>query len=344
MLRLHMNESPYPPPRLAIEYVAKYAELMNFYEVEWLEEELLARLEGYAGAPREYLDFYPGSSYALTLMLAMARARGLEIVTPHPTFHVLYPLFDGFGVVHVRHALSSGFEMDPEGFLRAAEGRVAYIANPNNPTGNILVDDPGYFSRLARVAKYVFIDETYYEFSGFTAKDAALEHDNVVVLRSLSKAFSLAGARFGYAIAGRRAREALASLRIGVETPVTTQAAALGALSDVGYARRLAAEIVSTRELVGRRLAEMGIRNIPSRTNFVLIDVGERCGPVWEGLRARGILTLCLEHARGLEEYANYMRVTIGRPEDMELFLEALGELAGQHWRPTEEGKGKRKL
>jgi len=319
-----MNESPYPPPRLAVEYVSKYAEYMNVYYVEELREELIEELEKYSGLPREYIEFYPSSSHVLTLMAALAKALDLEVVMPHPTFHVLYPLFRGFRVKYIPIKLSESFELNVEVFLKLAEGKLVYLANPNNPTGNMLLANTDYVAKLAKVARYVFVDEVYYEFSGFTAKDLVPEFDNVVAVRSLSKAFSLAGARFGYVLAGKNAMRALNSLRIGFETPVTTQAAALGALREKAYMERVVREIASTRDYVRGKLAETGFWGPPSKTNFILVDLNAPCRNTWAKLRERGILTMCLENTEDFGEYANYLRVTIGKRKDMEYFLETL--------------------
>ncbi|MEM1528875.1 MAG: histidinol-phosphate transaminase [Desulfurococcaceae archaeon] len=327
MLRLHMNESPYPPSALAVEYARKYVEYMNIYDVEGLREELIVELEKYTNLPREHIEFFPGSSYILLLMVALAKAQNIEVVLPHPTFHALYPVLRSFNANYAYVKLTQRFELDKQVFLRSAENRLVYLANPNNPTGNLLVEDPSYISKLAQVARYVFVDEAYYEFSGSTVKDLVVEHENVAVLRSLSKAFSLAGARFGYLLAGKRVKEHLNSLRIGFETPIMTQAAALGALRDRKYVEKIVEEVKSTRDYVRRKLLEVGLWSPESRANFILVDLGKPCREAWEKLSEHGILTLCLELVKDLVDYGNYLRVTVGKPDDMNTFLEKILEV-----------------
>lgn len=319
-----MNESPYPPPKLAVEYASKYLQYMNMYYVEDLGEQLLGELEKYTGVPREHIVFLPGSSHALTLMVALAKVEDTEIVMPHPTFHALYSVLRGFKVPFKLVKLLDGFKLDEDNFLRLSEGRLVYIALPNNPTSNLLVEDLEYISRLARVARYVFLDEAYYEFSGFTAKDLVLEHGNLVILRSFSKAFSLAGVRFGYILAGKGVLKRLNSLRIGYETSIVTQAAALGALRDREYVERVVAEVKANREYVRKKLVSAGFKSPESSTNFVLVDLGKPCKDTWRKLREKSILTLCLELIEDFVGYENYLRVTVGRREDMEFFLETL--------------------
>lgn len=322
-----MNESPYPPSTLAVEYVRKYAERINRYDVEELREELMVELEGYTGLPREHIEFFPGSSYILVLMVALAKARNIEVIMPHPTFHALYSVLRGFNANYAYVRLTGEFELDEQKFLSLAENKLVYLANPNNPTGNVLVEDPGYVSKLARVAKYIFVDEAYYEFSELTFKDLVVEHGNLAVVRSLSKAFSLAGVRFGYLLAGKIVKEHLNSLRIWFETPVTSQAAALGALRDRRYVKSVVEEIKVTRDYVRRKLLEAGFWSPESRANFILVDLSKPCGEIWKRLSEHGILTLCLELVKDLMDYSSYLRATIGKPKDMNIFLEKVLEI-----------------
>ncbi|MEM0240977.1 MAG: histidinol-phosphate transaminase [Candidatus Nezhaarchaeales archaeon] len=324
MIRLDRNESPYPPSPVVREILSKYVDQLNRYDVEELREELLYELENYTGVSRNYIEFYPGSSHPLLLMIAIAKVKGLELLIPHPTFHVLYGLAESFGVSTRLFKLSKNFELDSDGFLRFTEGRLVYLANPNNPTGNLLFEDPDFVKRIASRAVLVFIDEAYYEFSGFTVGDLVPMLDNLVVTRTLSKAFSVAGARFGYVIAGRKAMSMLEALRVGFETSILSQAVALASLRDKGYMEMIVERIKSTRDMVRRRLLELGFWSPESRTNFLFIHVGEPCGRVWRTLGEQGILTLCLGNVRGFENYSEYLRVTIGKPEEMRVFLDAL--------------------
>lgn len=328
MLRLHMNESPYPPSRNSIEYVSRYAGLLNLYYVKTLYEELMEELSRYAGVDKNLIEVFPGSSAVLTLMLAYVKVAGAELVTTHPTFHVMYGLARSYGVrTHYLRLRGESFTLDVDELLKVCEGRVVYLINPSNPTSNLLLEDPDVVGRVARRAKAVFVDEAYYEFSGVTFKDLAAELDNVAIIRSASKSFSLAGARFGYAVLGRGLKKELSSLRIGFEVPITTQAAVLGALKDLQYMEELVKTIVETREETRRGLEEIGLKTVESRTNFILADLRMPCRGLWHELKDRGVLTLCLQNIEELSEFGNYMRVSIGKPEEMRLFLKVIKEV-----------------
>ncbi len=328
MLRLHMNESPYPPSRTSLEYIIRYSNFLNLYHVEELYEELLNELSDYVGVDKRFIDVFASSSSILSLMLTYAKITDSTLVLTHPTFHVMYQLLDNYRVQHVYVELSKDdFTLDTNKLLELSEGRVIYLINPNNPTSNILLEDTEILRKVARRAKAVFLDEAYYEFSGLSFKDLVMELDNLVIIRTVSKAFSLAGARFGYIVAGEKMRKCLNELRIGYEVPITTQAAVLGALKDPHYMRDIVNKIVETRRETREKLTDAGLKVIESKTNFLFVNLGKPCKRYWELLKKNEILTLCLENLERLKEFGNYLRVTIGKPEEMNFFVKKLLEV-----------------
>lgn len=325
MLRLHMNESPYPPSRTSLEYINKYGSLLNLYHVEQLYEELIDELSDYVGVDKKLIEIFASSSSILTLMLTYTKIIDSGLVLTHPTFHVMYHIIGNYNIQHTHVELSKeDFTLDVDKLIEVSEERVVYLINPNNPTSNILLEDLEVLKKVARRAKTVFVDEAYYEFSGLTFKDLVTEYDNIVVIRTVSKAFSLAGARFGYVIASEKMKNVLNSLRIGYEVPITTQAAVLGALKDPYYVKEVVSKIVETRERVRKALINADLKVVESRTNFLFIDLGKPCRKYWELLKRDEILTLCLENIEKLREFGSYLRVTVGRPEEMDLFVEKL--------------------
>lgn len=329
-VRLNMNESPYPPPPLAVEMARRYASYLNLYEVEHLREELLEELSRYLGVGKRYVDVFAGSSQAISIMLSLARAAGVDVVLPHPTFFVVYSLARAHNVRLVPVQLTGeSFELRVDELARRARGKLVYLANPNNPTSNLLVEDGELLAKLAAEAKYLFLDEAYYEFSGTTFCDKAVELGNVAVLRSLSKAFSLAGARVGYVVSSPRMLKVLDSFRVGFEVPVISQAAALGALRSRSYARRIVEEISKTREWLRKRLLDLGLPTPESRANFVFFKLPMPCVEVQKKLRSMGFLVMCFSSVPELRELRNYVRVTVGHPRDMKSLLESFEKLLG---------------
>lgn len=328
VLRLHMNESPYPPSRTSLEYVSKYSGFLNLYHVEQLYEELLNELSNYVGIDKKFIELFSSSSSVLTLMLTYVKVTNSGLVLTHPTFHVMYQLLSNYGIQSVYVRLNrDDFTLDTGKLLEVSEGRVVYLINPNNPTSNLLLEDPEVLRRVAERARAVFVDEAYHEFSGLTFRDLVMEYNNIAVIRTVSKAFSLAGARFGYLIVSEKMKKVLNGLRIGYEVPITTQAAVLGALRDRNYMKEVVNKIIETREETRRALASAGLRVVESKTNFLFVDLGRPCRKYWELLKKEEILTLCLENVDELKEFGNYLRVTVGKREEMSLFVKKLLEV-----------------
>ncbi|PUA33506.1 MAG: hypothetical protein B7O98_03560 [Zestosphaera tikiterensis] len=325
-LRLHMNESPYPPSSKSIEYLLKYAYEVNKYYVDELQQELMNELSKYVGEDVSNIDILAGSSEGLILMLTYAKVRNKRLVATHPTFHIMYRLVEEFEIpLKLIELTDDGFKLEYEELIRSSEDSVVYLINPNNPTSNILIEDPDILRKVAKKAYALFIDEAYYEFSQKTFKELIHEHENVAILRTMSKAFSLAGARFGYMLASVNFKKELNKLKAGFNVPVTTQAMALGALKDLSYALDNVRKIINTREELRKSLRSVGLKTIESHTNFVLIDVGIPCGKVSEGLKSLGIYVVCFEKIDPLKDkLSKYIRVTVGKPEEMMEFTQNL--------------------
>ncbi len=325
-LRLHMNESPYPPSSKSVEYLLKYAYEVNKYYVDDLYQELMSELSKYVGEDVSNIDILAGSSEGLTLMLSYAKVKNKRLVTTHPTFHIIYRLANEFEVpLKLIELTDDDFKLEYEELIRNSEDSIVYLINPNNPTSNILIEDPEVLKKVAKKAHALFIDEAYYEFSQKTFKELIHEYENVAIFRTLSKAFSLAGARFGYMLASVKFKNKLSRLKAGFEVPIITQAMALGALKDLTYALDNVRKIIDTREKLKRSLREVGFKTVESRTNFVLIDVGVSCGKVSDRLRELGIYVLCFEKIEPLKnKLSKYIRVTVGKPEDMMEFVKNL--------------------
>ena len=325
-VRLKLNESPFGPSLLAVEMAKKYAEFSNLYDVEDLREALIKELARYSGVDEEKIELFSGSSHALSLLFIYAKASNTPITMPFPTFHVLYGLADAYKI-DIRDVPLKGkeFLLDEEKLLALSEGSIVYISNPNNPTSNMLIENEDLLVRLSKRAKLVILDEAYYEFSGKTFSNLTFELENLIIIRTLSKAFNIAGARVGYTISSKEAKQLLNSLRIGYEVPVVSQALALGAIRDIDTMKKTVSYIIRVREETMKRLLDNGIHTIPSFTNFLYLELPYECMKVKEALDENGFEVFCLsEVSRFKRSFERSMRVSVGREEDMERFLEKL--------------------
>ncbi len=325
-VRLNTNECPYPLPeafrRDLAEAVAGLA-LHRYPDREAVE--LRAHLA-------ELLDHDPegtwvanGSNEILQQLLQAYGGPGRRVVVFEPTY-----------AMHGRIAWSTGSELVPlrieppwrlaPGDLEravATEGAdVVFACSPNNPTGN--AQDPEVLAGAARGAPDVLfvVDEAYVEFGGRTAAPLVRELPNVVVVRTFSKAFALAGARIGYCLAVPEVVEDLRRVRLPYHLSALTQTAGLVALRHRDAALAILDAVREQRDRISAALPELGAEAFPSDANFVLFRPPRPAAEVWRGLLGRGVLVRDFSSL-----VPGCLRVTAGTPEEVDRFLDALKEV-----------------
>jgi len=204
---------------------------------------------------------------------------------------------------------------------------LVYVCNPNNPTGTIVTGEE-LAAFLARVPPSVpvLLDEAYHHFvenpayrSGF---DLLAAHPNLIVVRTFSKIYGLAGMRLGYAVARKDLIEAIGRYASFSNTNAAVLAAGLASLAETDLVPRMKRRMNDTRRWLTGQLATDGRRFIPSETNFVMIATGGDVAPLIEAFKARGILV-----GRRFPSMPTWLRVSVGTPEEMKAFVTALREL-----------------
>jgi histidinol-phosphate aminotransferase len=202
---------------------------------------------------------------------------------------------------------------------RVVAPAVTFVCSPNNPTGNAQPLEA--VEELAgAVAGLVVMDEAYVEFGGKSAVGLVDACPNVMVVRTFSKAFALAGARLGYCLAQPAVVEDLRRVRLPYHVSALTQAAGLAALRHADAAMAILDAVRRQRDRILEELAGMeGVDVFPSDANFVLFRPAAPAGDVWERLVERGILVRDLS-----DVVPGCLRVTAGTPEEVDQFLRAL--------------------
>jgi histidinol-phosphate aminotransferase len=199
-----------------------------------------------------------------------------------------------------------------------------YVCNPNNPTGTIVTGDE-LLAFLAQVppAAVVVVDEAYHHFVEAPAYRSAVEtverFPNVVVTRTFSKIYGMAGMRLGYAVASKANAEALRSHASWGNTNAAVLAAAQASLAEEGLVARQRERLNGTRRWLASELARDGRRTLRSEANFLMVDVGTDVKPVIEAFESRGIRV-----GRRFAALPTWLRVTIGTRAETEAFLAGL--------------------
>jgi histidinol-phosphate aminotransferase len=195
-----------------------------------------------------------------------------------------------------------------------------FVCSPNNPTGT--VHDSSTVEALARSEALVVVDEAYIEFGGRSVADLVTRYPNVVVVRTFSKAFALAGARIGYCLADPAVVEDLRRVRLPYHVSALTQAAGLVALAHRDDAAAILDAIRQQRDRILAALPTIGVETFASSANFVLLRPPRDAGEVWRALLERGVLVRDMRDA-----VSDTLRVTAGTPAEVDLFLSALQEV-----------------
>lgn len=328
-VNLSANENTYdvPAPARALVDEALAATPTNRYP-DPMSNDLRDELAAWHGVSRENVIVGNGGDELLYNFLLAFGGPGRTLVNVPPTFseYAFFASLTQTGVCDVWR--------DPETFLpqadelvaAAGEASLVILTSPNNPTGDVAP-----LELVARVCDacpgLVMVDEAYGEFAaaGTSAEALLAEHDNLLVLHTLSKAFALAGARCGYVIAAPDVIDALAAVRQIYSVNVLTQAAALAAVRARAEFDPTVEKIVSERSRLHESLARVeGVRVWPSEGNFVLARMAG-ASRVRERLRdERSILVRDFSYAPGLTDC---LRITVGTPEENDAVIEALSEI-----------------
>lgn len=324
--RLNTNECPFPLPEGFSDDLAASVRGLALHrypdgQMTGLREGLAA-VSGWTTAGTWVAN---GSNEVLVQLLQAYGGPGRRAVTFEPTYLLHSRLCWLTHTEVVRLALPEGFRLGEAQVAEAIEAApdVVFVCSPNNPTGN--AQPVGMVRALAEALPrtLVIVDEAYGEFSpGSTALPLLATHPNVVIVRTFSKAFALAGARIGYALAAPEVIEDLRRVRLPYHVSALTQAAGLTALAHRDEALAILDRIREQRDRITDVLAGApGVTASPSDANFVLF-VTPGAPAVWQGLLDRGVLIRDLTAL-----VPDALRVTAGTREETGLFLQALKEV-----------------
>ncbi|MFW6084759.1 MAG: pyridoxal phosphate-dependent aminotransferase, partial [Gemmatimonadota bacterium] len=285
--------------------------------------ELEARIAERENVPADHVLVAHGATELLQLC-AVAFGDG-GIATQIPTYGTIIGYANRLGGDIRMFPLREDMHYDLDGFLDGAAGDAGcvYLCHPNNPTG-LIEPQPKLeaFCRAAARDAVVVADEAYHEFveaPGYRSLVALVrEGTEVVVLRTFSKAYGMAGIRVGYAVAPPELLRPLRGLQVGPINVVSLVGARAG-LASRAFLEESRTKIAATRSRVVERLRRMGLSSLDSQTNFLLVDVGRPVGPVMAGLRSRGVRV-----ASTMLRNSTRFRLTIGTDDEIDTFLDAL--------------------
>ena len=321
VIKLNTNENPYPPsPRVLEALKQALDDRLRLYPEPTADRVRDKAAEVYGFRPEEVL-VGNGSDELLGMVFRAFVGEGDEVAWPYPT----YTLFDVLTGIQGARARAVDYNDDysmPE-TLFSNSCRLTLVANPNSPSGTVVPREQ--LSGLAESLEgALVIDEAYVDFAEEDCLDLVHEHDNTIVLRTLSKSFSLAGMRTGIGFAQEHIIAGLLKVKDSYNVNRLSALAAEAALSDLPYMRANVERIKETRARFMASLEELGLQVYPSQANFVLVRFAQPpAEPVFAELQRRGILVRYFQQ-RGLEDC---LRMTVGSDAEIDALLKGLRDI-----------------
>jgi histidinol-phosphate aminotransferase len=320
-VKLNTNENPYPPsPRvfdairnaLTGDRLRKYPEPMG--------DTFRAAASQVLGVAPESILIGNGSDDILTIVTRTFVPQNGLIASLTPSYTLYRSLAEIQGARFATVPFTADWQL-PEDWPGEVPD-LLYVANPNSPTGTFV--DPGAVARLAtRLNRPVVLDEAYVDFAP-TSGLRLTTQENLIVSRTLSKSYSLAGIRFGYAVARPDLVRELVKVKDSYNCDVLSLAAATAAIQDQDYLAEISSKILATRGRLTKSLRELGFAVLESQANFVWARRSDQpVKPLYEALKARKILIRYMNYSG----YGDGLRVSVGTDAEIDRLLSELATL-----------------
>jgi len=314
-IKLNTNENPYPPSPAVAEALRQFpAEHLKLYPAPAADSVRAAAADLF-GISSDQILCGNGSDDLLTIALRSFVDQGGGFAYTDPSYSLYPVLADIQGARKIPVALDENFMLPDHAAEDAAGATLFIMARPNAPTGNSFPKD-----RIAKLCRefsgVVWIDEAYADFAHDNCMDMVNRFPNVVVSRTLSKSYSLAGLRLGLACAQKDLIAEMDKVRDSYNVDMITQALATAAIKDSAAMREHVRRICASRDKLRRDLLAMGCEVLPSEANFIFVKPPQPAAEVFQALRERGFLVRYFN----LPRISEYIRISIGSEEDMAAF------------------------
>src|ERR1700730_6827495 len=321
VVRLSANENPYGPSQkahqamqVAFDQCCRYPDLQN--------EVLIDKLARINGVNRDQIVLGDGSSEILKLSAeAFTGPTGGKLIAADPTFEAILEYAKANGADVVKVPLTSSYSHDLEKMGAAAQKCLIYLCNPNNPTASITPKNE-IREFIAKTPKetMILVDEAYFHYADSPDYESMIplikDNPNLIVARTFSKVYGMAGLRCGYCVAQKETIERMHPFQMWDSVNMMALVAASASLDDAAQVmngRRLNSD---AKTFITSALDKMGYKQIPSQANFIMFDCKRPVVPLIEALKKRNV-----EVARLFPAMPNHMRLTIGKKSEMESFL-----------------------
>ena len=324
-IKLNTNENPYSPSPKVVEAIKNF----DFDRLKLYSDpnctELKDAISDYYKVGTKEIFIGNGSDEVLAFAFLAFFNPDDTILFPEISYSFYDVYADFFGVGFERTKLNGDFSLSKEDFMKENDGII--IANPNAPT-SVYFEKSDIIDILEKNReKVVIVDEAYIDFGGESCIDLTEKYDNLLVVQTFSKSRSLAGMRVGFAIGNENLINALEAVKNSINSytlDMLATRAATEAMKDVEYFEMTRNKIITTREKTAKILEENGFNVLPSKSNFLFASHNSIFAyDIFQKLREKGILVRYFSKPK----IDNYLRISIGSEEEMELFCKEIKEI-----------------
>ncbi len=325
LVKLNTNENPYgPSPKAIAAMQAELSDSLRLYP-DPNSDRLKQAVADYYGVSTAQVFVGNGSDEVLAHAFHGLFQNGKPLLFPDVTYS-FYPVYCGlYGIPYEALVLDEQFQIRTEDYARPNGGII--FPNPNAPTGCLLPLEAVERLLQGSPDSVVVVDEAYIDFGGETAIKLVDQYPNLLVTQTLSKSRSLAGLRVGIAVGHPDLIEALERIKNSFNSYPLDRMAIVGAAAafeDEAYFRETCQKVIDSREQVVAALAGLGFEVLPSAANFVFARHPQKdAGELSAALREHGVIVRHFKQQR----IAQFLRITIGNPEQNQALLDALGQI-----------------
>ncbi|RLE63507.1 MAG: histidinol-phosphate transaminase [Thermoprotei archaeon] len=331
-IRMMANESNYGPSPKVIEAIKEHLNELNRYpDPGYLE--LKEKIAQYANLKLENVLVGAGSFELIDMLYRGFIDPGDKVILPTPIYSPYLSRLEiaqGEPILIPMKEPDLDWDMDKIVESIDEKTKMAVFISPNNPTGKVVSKD--MIKPVLDTGIITVVDEAYYEYCRKTMAKYINEYENLIVLRTFSKAFGLSGLRIGYMLADEKVVDYLEHLELTFHINRLAVIAAMAALDNLEYLNKVVDETVREREKIFKELSKMpALKPYPSNANFILVKiVSDKYSAqyIQEQLKAKKILVRNYSNVPGLK--GDYLRITVGRPKENERFLEELRKILSE--------------
>jgi histidinol-phosphate aminotransferase len=327
IVKLDSNENFFIPREKLLKLVVEALENLDLrlYPQEE-KQELRDKLSSYAGVPPNYIVIGNGGDELIERIVCLFLEDGEQALTISPTYSMYRRAVIVQRAKLQEVSLKEDFSLDVNSLVSCmtAKSKVLFLCSPNNPTANqFKMDDVK--TLIENFPGMVIVDETYFEFADYSVASLIQKYENLIVLRTFSKAFGLAGLRLGYCIADAEVAKALSD-NVGLPYPVNTLSLKVGVkvLENIHIVKEAVKQVKIEREKLVKALNDIdGVKAFDSKTNFILFKTKRSSAKVYYNLLKRGVIVKKIGAVLNLQ---NCFRTAVGLPWMIERLVEALRE------------------